>query len=146
MLARVWGSLADSPIPIPPPLLREMLAKMDEAWKSHIYPYTLDCNVPISITNIKIPVTYSSQIVGIIYPIEIYISKNVHSPTLCPKGTQKPSSLHSSPKCWHAISNINIQIQLTYITQNVGCTNQHNYFMVHTSEIICDTSCIFHIS
>ena len=40
----------------------------------------------------KVQVTYSSQIVGIVYPIRIYISKNVHSPTLCPKGTQKPST------------------------------------------------------
>ena len=33
---------------------------------------------------------------------------NVHFPTLCPKGTQKPYNLHSSPKCWPVISNINI--------------------------------------
>ena len=38
----------------------------------------------------------------------IYISINVHFPTLCPKGTQKPYNLHSSPKCWPVISNINI--------------------------------------
>ena len=73
----------------------------------------------------KVQVTYSSQIVGIVYPIQIYISKNVHSPTLCPKGTQKPFNLHSSssvgmiyqhissgdiysPNCWHHISNPNI--------------------------------------
>ena len=42
-------------------------------------------------------------------------------PTLCPKGTQKPSNLQSSPKCWHDISNINIYIQLTYAPQTV-CT------------------------
>ena len=30
-------------------------------------------------------------------------------PTLCPKGTQKPSNLQSSPKCWHDISNINVR-------------------------------------
>ena len=42
-------------------------------------------------------------------------SKNVHSPTLCPKGTQKPSNLHSSPNCWHDISNTNIHIQLTVV-------------------------------
>ena len=52
--------------------------------------------------------------------MQIYIFKNVHSLTLCPKGTQKPSNLHSSPKCWHDISNINIYIQLTYIPQTVG--------------------------
>ena len=71
----------------------------------------------------KIPVTYSSQIVGIMYPIQICISKNVHSPTLCPKGTQKPPNLHSSPKRWHAIihiSNINIYLQVTYTPQIVG--------------------------
>ena len=55
---------------------------------------------------IYIQLTYTPQIVGIIYPIQIYILKNVNSPTLCPKGTQKPSNLHSSPKCWHDISNI----------------------------------------
>ena len=70
--------------------------------------------------NIYLPVTYIPQIVGIIYLIQIYISKNVHSPNLCPKGTQKPSNLHSSPKCWHDISNINIYIQLTYTPQMVG--------------------------
>ena len=58
----------------------------------------------------KVQVTYSSQIVGIVYPIRIYISKNVHSPTLCPKGTQKPSNLHSSPKCLHDIANTNIYL------------------------------------
>merc|ERR1712001_451022 len=42
-------------------------------------------------------------------------SKNVHSPTLCPKGTQKSSNLHSSPNCWHDISNTNIHIQLTVV-------------------------------
>ena len=68
----------------------------------------------------KVQVTYSSQIVGIVYPIQIYISKNVHSPTLCPKGTQKPSNLHSSSKCWHDISNINIYLQVTYAPQIVG--------------------------
>ena len=40
--------------------------------------------------------------------------------TLCPKATQKPSNLQSSPKCWHDISNINIYIQLTYTPQMVG--------------------------
>ena len=68
----------------------------------------------------KVQVTYSSQIVGIVYPIRIYISKNVHSPTLCPKGTQKPFNLHSSSKCWHDISNINIYLQVTYTPQIVG--------------------------
>ena len=40
--------------------------------------------------------------------------------TLCPKGTQKPSNLQSSPKCWHDISNINIYLQLIYTPQMVG--------------------------
>ena len=67
------------------------------------------------------PPTYIyPQIVGMLYPMQIYIFKNVHSLTLCLKGTQKPSNLHSSPKCWHDISNINIYIQLTYIPQTVG--------------------------
>ena len=39
----------------------------------------------------------------------MYIYRNVHFPTLCPKGTKKPSNLHLSPNCWHGISNINHQ-------------------------------------
>ncbi len=46
--------------------------------------------------------------------------RNVHFPTLCPKGTKKPSNLHLSPNCWHGISNINIYIQLNYTPQIVG--------------------------
>ena len=68
---------------------------------------------------IYIQLTYTPQIVGIIYPIQIYILKNVNSPTLCPKGTQNPTNFHSSPKCWHDVSNI-IYIQLTYTPQIVG--------------------------
>ena len=74
----------------------------------------------IHISNIiYIQLTYTPQIVSIIYPIQIYILQNVNSPTLCTKGTQKPSNLHSSPKCWHDIFNI-IYIQLTYTSQIVG--------------------------
>ena len=40
--------------------------------------------------------------------VDIYIFINVHFPTQCPKGTQQPYNLHSSPKCWPVISNINI--------------------------------------
>ena len=76
------------------------------------------CWHDISNTNIYIQLTHTPQIVGSIYPIQIYIFKNVHSPTLCPKGTQKPSNLHSSPKCWHDISNINLHFPLTYF--NLG--------------------------
>ena len=36
-------------------------------------------------------------------------------PPLCPKGTQKPIELNSSPKCRHDISNTNIYIQLIHI-------------------------------
>ena len=60
------------------------------------------------------------KIFVVIYPIQMYISKYVQSPTLCPKGTQKPSNLHSSPMCWHDISNINIYLQVTYTPQIVG--------------------------
>ena len=55
--------------------------------------------------------------VGMIYSIPKYIFKNVHSPTLRPKGAQKLSKLHSAPKCWHNISNTNLYFQLTYIPQ-----------------------------
>ena len=34
---------------------------------------------------------------------------------MCPKGTRKPSNLHSSPKCWHDISITNIYIKLRHI-------------------------------
>ena len=56
--------------------------------------------------------------------MQIYISKNVHSLTLCPKGTQKPSNLHSSPKRYHDISNIKIYIPLTYTPHIVGSIKQ----------------------
>ena len=51
---------------------------------------------------------------------------NIHSPILCPKGTQKPSNLHSSPKCWHDISNTNIcpkelDVQKTWMSKRAGC-------------------------
>ena len=74
----------------------------------------------ISIINLYLQVTYVPQIVGIIYPIQIYISENVHSPNLYPKDTQKSCNLHSSSKCWHDISNINIYLQVTYTPQIVG--------------------------
>ena len=50
--------------------------------------------------------------VGSIYPIKYANSPNrnpqnyILSPTLRPKGAQKPSKLHIFPKCWHHISNI----------------------------------------
>ena len=73
------------------------------------------------ISNINIYIQlYTPQIVGIIYPMQIYIFKIVHSPTLCPKGTKKPSNLHSSPKCWHDISNIHIYFEVTHTPQAVG--------------------------
>ena len=48
--------------------------------------------------------------VGMIYSIPKYIFKNVYSPTLRPKGAQKPYNLHPSPKCWHDIFNANMYI------------------------------------
>ena len=56
-----------------------------------------------------------------IYFANLHIfQKLVIPPTLRPKGTRKPSKLHSSPKCWHGISNMNKYIQLTYTPQIVG--------------------------
>ena len=69
-----------------------------------------------------IQLTYIPQTVGSIYPIQIYISKNVNPPTLCPKGTHKYYKLHLSPKCCHDISNTNTNIQLTYIPKIFGST------------------------
>ena len=54
----------------------------------------------------------------------------VHTPTLRPKGAQKPSNLHSSPKCWHDISNTNIYIQLTYIPQMLAEYIQYKYIIL----------------
>ena len=59
-------------------------------------------------------------IVGMIYSIPTYIFQNVYSPTLRPKGAQKPFNLHSSPKCWHDISNTTKGPQLYEMSQNVG--------------------------
>ena len=61
-----------------------------------------------------------------IYSNDTY-SKNAHFPTLCPKGTQKPINLYSSPKCWHDISNTKVFIQLTYISQIVGSIYEYCY-------------------
>ena len=44
--------------------------------------------------------------VGRIYPIQIHISENVHTPTLCPKGTQTPPNWTTFHNCWQYISNI----------------------------------------
>ena len=49
--------------------------------------------------------------VGMIYSIPTYILKNVYSPTLRPKGAQKPYNLHSSPKCWSYMLVLNISCQ-----------------------------------
>ena len=67
-----------------------------------------------------------------IYSTNIYfpkyiISQNIYFPTLCPKGTRKPSNLHSSPKCWHDISITKVFIQLTYISQIVGTIYEYWY-------------------
>ena len=61
-----------------------------------------------------------------IYSNDTY-SKHLHFPTLCPKGTQKPINLNSSPKCWHVISNTKLFIQLTYISQIVGTIYKYSY-------------------
>ena len=61
-----------------------------------------------------------------IYSNDTY-SKHLHFPTLCPKGTQKPINLNSSPKCWHVISNTKLFIQLTYISQIVGTIYEYSY-------------------
>ena len=59
----------------------------------------------ISNMNKYIQLTYTPQIVGSIYPIQICIFINVHFQTVCPKRTQNPSDLHSSLNCWQHISN-----------------------------------------
>ena len=69
----------------------------------------------ISSTNIYFQLTYITKTVGCIYPIQIYVFKNVYSPTMRPKGAENLSNLHLSPKGWHDISNTNKYIQLIYI-------------------------------
>ena len=48
------------------------------------------CWHDISNPNIYIPLTHTPQIVGNTYPIQMSYFRNVHYPTLCPKGTKKP--------------------------------------------------------
>ena len=59
--------------------------------------------------------TYITKTVGCIYPIQIYVFKNVYYPTMRPKGAENLSNLHLSPKGWHDISNTNKYIQLIFI-------------------------------
>ena len=84
--------------------------------------------------NIDIRLSHAPQIVGSIYAIQLCILINVHFQTLCPKGTQKPSNLHSSPNCWLGISNIDIYFQLSHAPQIVGSIypiQQHIFINVH---------------
>ena len=109
------------------------------------YIHPPKCWHDVSNTNIYIQLTYIPQIVGSIYPIQIYISINIHFPSLCPKGTKKPSNLHLSPNCWHGISNINIYFQLSHAHNIVGsiypiqmCIFVSVHECVrHTSELYC---------
>ena len=57
-----------------------------------------NCLHSISNINIYIQLSHAPQIVGSIYPIQQHIFINVHFPTLCPKGTQKPSELAFIPQ------------------------------------------------
>ena len=78
----------------------------------------------VSNTNIYIQLTYIPQIVGSIYSIQIYISTNLYSPTLRPKGARNSNNTCSpqvsawyiqypriystdiySPNCWLHLSN-----------------------------------------
>ena len=71
--------------------------------------------------------------VGMIYSIPTYTFKNVHSPTLRPKGAQKLSNLRSAPKCWHNISNTNLYFQLTYIPSTLRPKGAQKPFNLHSS-------------
>ena len=75
----------------------------------------IQCLHEISNTNLYIQHTYISQ--NII--ATNMKSQNIYFPTLCPKGTRKPSNLHSSPKCWHDISITSKYTHLIYISQNI---------------------------
>ena len=44
------------------------------------------------------PTDTFSPIVGNVYPIQMYILENAHSPTLRPKGAQTPSKLTHFPQ------------------------------------------------
>ena len=80
------------------------------------YIHPPNCWHDISNTNIYTQLTYIPQIVGSIYSIQIYISTNLYSPTLRPKGAQKLQQYMQRD-----ISNTHIYIQLTFIPQIVGC-------------------------
>ena len=61
-----------------------------------------------------------------------YIFKNVYSPTLRPKGAQKPYNLHSSPKCWHDIFNTNIIFKNIY-SPTLRPKGAHKPYNLHSS-------------
>ena len=78
-----------------------------------------------------------------IYIQLINIAQNIDFPTLRPKGAQKPSNLHSSPKCWHDISNTKLYIQLTYIPQIVGSIYAILMYHCMGTEAVSVYLCIF---
>ena len=73
-----------------------------------------------------------------IYPIPTYIF-NWYIFQKCtfsnpaPEGRTETPNLHSSPKCWHDISNTNIFIQLIYISPDIYSTNIYfsKYIFLH---------------
>ena len=59
----------------------------------------------MSMTHRHPPTEQHPTIVGRLYPMQIHFSKNVHSPTLCSKGTQTPPNWTTFSNCWQHISN-----------------------------------------
>ena len=74
----------------------------------------------ISNTNIYFQLTFIPPIVGSIYSIQIYISTNLYSQTLRPKGAQKLQQYIQPPSVGR-IYPIPTCVQLTFIPQIVGC-------------------------
>ena len=48
---------------------------------------------------------------------DLFFNSGTCSPIQRPKGAQTPSNCHISPKCWQNISNTNIFILLTHVSQ-----------------------------
>ena len=80
----------------------------------------------ISNTNIYFQLTFIPPIVGSIYSIQIYISTNLYSQTLRPKGAQKLQQYIQPPSVGR-IYPIPTRVQLTFIHQIVGCVYPIRY-------------------
>ena len=87
--------------------------------------------------NTYIQLTYISQIIGSIYPIQIYILRNAHSPTdNCWQhiSNNNVSNYHLFPNGWDYLSNTNIYFTKCIFSNPApeGCTHTDTYWHVHS--------------